>query len=381
MFNQFITICLEKPEKLERILSLFLRTLVTIIFLNLFLGSVYPGIAEEIRDAGGILNGTILSRITLVDILMYVVLFVLMWILLWAIVAEIILVAARLPQYSIQLLLFLFGGLIRLIRLIPCFRKTATVNDRESNYQLKGDAKYFYETLYLFRFIDEITGSRDGSEMLYLIIEHEKTNFIKSRIISYYTVLVLGTLGFGLTRPDLIDGFYWIVVIILCFLGMTVVIIKEVHRDLQHQKLIELREALKRQLFLVEMSSVIEHHPVFSAFKAEMKRRMMHLKMETHVEGKSANCTLEVQQFYEGLESLSITSKIQAMAGRINTVHRVLIVSNVFPDLALRNYMEANEIYFVYATNENELYSGLSALQTVITHWTANYHFSLLPTP
>lgn len=200
--NQFFKIALDHPAKAEKVFLWLLQSLLIFWFLS----SVFSQqLSLCITDTDSFyISKECFQSVSFLDIAFYVVIYALTWFLVWEFLADLV----------VQLIFILFNSAIRLIRKILGKILLAVVYivmyllslfkliKKPKKYwkkpkKEKSDDEYFNKMTELrtalggFTFMNKITNSAIGSKILLNIISHEKSRFIQSRVIRYYTILLI----------------------------------------------------------------------------------------------------------------------------------------------------------------------------------------------
>ena len=88
MTNQIIDILLERPEKVERMVILLLKTLITTWILNLFIVYFESDSLSMDEDSINFASLEFLDKISALKSAGYIVLFIILWFILWEILAN-----------------------------------------------------------------------------------------------------------------------------------------------------------------------------------------------------------------------------------------------------------------------------------------------------
>ena len=368
--TQFINICLEQPRKLERIITLLLKTLITIWLLNLVLVKVEPNIFDEWSTTEDYISFKFLGDFSPITCALYVVFFIVSWVLLWEIFAFKILpflgkiiqlllqVVALIALLIVGLLKILWQRLIREPKLIINEESETTEFLREQNRD--NSVKFFFGSLYIFHAMNVRSKGVVGSELLQLIIEHEEADFVKSRMMTYSAILVYVTFGIYTLRPEYSNLYFSIWLFILCMLVVFLGLVREVYRDLDNANLYELRTKLKRDLYSNMVDETIKDHNISEGYKLESLRKRLVLSR------KDSDFKINIIRMSSDQRELPLTKDLEHLRYNLSDETQNIVVSNMIPDLAAQNFFSTSNIYFIYAKSQEELYEGLNKINRLI---------------
>lgn len=388
MTNQIIDILLEKPEKVERIILLLLKTLISAWGLNLLLLYFQPSYAITFTDTQNILSFDFLKEFSAFRAATYLVLFIVFWMLLWEAFANWLLpLLCKLFVWITQIVLLVIPavmvGLIAMMyrflfkrsfkgKAAPDYEKLTGTQKFFAKLYDENRTRFFFGSLSTFHFVNTITKSSAGSEFLYLIMEHEKTDFVKSRILGYYTIVLVIFISVGILKPQFITWLYFIFMAVLALLAIMIAAMRDVLKDLDNNHLVDLRTILPIDIYVDMVDKTIEKHSISKSFKSESMRKRLIL---SRVYSKSEEiCELprkmiHVYRITSEEETMTLTPFFSKNEAEIPAHMKVIVVADMVPDVLFRNFMEKKGMYFIYAEDDEQLFWGLNKIKSLLNEW------------
>ncbi len=365
--TQFINICLEQPRKVERITILLLKTLISVWVLNFLLINVDKTIFDGISGTNDYLSFEFLNKFSPLKGAIYIILFIIIWIIIWEIIAFGVLPwIGKVFQWIIQLItLILFEPVVWIRKMIRKVWKKRVLIEQESETgeylrtrNEDNSVKFFFGSLYLFHVMNLLSGEKVGSEILQLIIEHKESDFVKSRIMTYAAILVFGTFGLYVLKPNYFNGWFVLWLFVLCNIVTWVGLIADIYKDIRRSNLIELRLKLKRDLYSSMVDEIVRKHDISDGYSLESQRKKLELE--------SVERKISITRFWTSEGSLTLTDEYLKMKPTTPENKIVLIVTNGIPDLSLQNFLIANDFYFIHAPDRDSLRKGLTIVEELI---------------
>jgi hypothetical protein len=388
MTNQVIDILLEKPDKVERIVLLLLKTLISVWGLNLVLLYFQPTFAIGFSDSQSILSFDFFKDFSAIRMATYLVLFIVFWVLIWEVFANWLLpFLCKLFVWITQIVLLVVPMII-IGLIVMGYRylfkrpvKEEVISDNEKltwtqNFFAKlndeNRTRFFFGSLFTFHFINTISKSSAGSEFLYLIMEHEKTDFVKSRILAYYTVALVIFITVGIKNPEFIGWIYYSIIFVLGFIAIVIAAMRDILNDLNNNNLTDLKNILPIDIYQNMVDETVENHEIAKSFKLFRLRKRLVL---SRVYDKSDEVCdfprkkIHILRFTSEEETMTLIPFFSKNMEDIPDELKVVIVADMIPDILMRNFMERKGIYFIYTDDEEQLHLGLNKIHALLEKW------------
>jgi hypothetical protein len=232
--------------------------------------------------------------------------------------------------------------------------------------------RFFFGSLFTFHFINTISKSSAGSEFLYLIMEHEKTDFVKSRILAYYTVALVIFITVGIKNPEFIGWIYYSIIFVLGFIAIVIAAMRDILNDLNNNNLTDLKNILPIDIYQNMVDETVENHEIAKSFKLFRLRKRLVL---SRVYDKSDEVCdfprkkIHILRFTSEEETMTLIPFFSKNMEDIPDELKVVIVADMIPDILMRNFMERKGIYFIYTDDEEQLHLGLNKIHALLEKW------------
>ena len=230
---RFIKIILEEPEKAERIILIIIKLLITLIFSTLLVQLLFPISNFEFQWSDEFNFMSLNEKISPFQLVSLVVYSVIIWIIVWEIIAkQLVIYAVCFPCFLILAILFFTISLASLL-IIKCFKKRSISNTKNPNNQITDHlisigVKPSW-TIQVFDSISTKDPEFGSIGLLTVINETEATSLIKSRILEYFTILLIVFASNAFVIPW--TGWYYLYLIPLfltCLIGGTIYILRDI---------------------------------------------------------------------------------------------------------------------------------------------------------
>ncbi len=388
MTNQIIDILLERPEKVERMVLLLLKTLITAWILNLIIIHVAPLCLTIDDKSVDLVSLAFLSKVSALKSAVYIVSFIVLWIMLWGILANLVLpIICKLFFWILQFFLILIPIIVLSLAIVgyrkvfkkPVKEKAVIDTEKTSGTQRlfnklndENRNRFFFGSLFIFHYMNTVSKSSIGSELLYEIMEHEKTDFYRSRILGYYTIVLILFISIGILKPDWINWAYYVVSVILAFLAILIAIMRDVLKDLDTSNLTDLRLILPNDMYVDMVDKTIEEHSISKQFKCESLRKRLVLSRIATKDETSCDFprkVINVIRFTSDEEILTYTTFFKNFEKESPENAKYIVVTDMMPDVVVRNFLEKKGMYFIYAEDDEQLFLGLNKIRPLLRSW------------
>ena len=380
MANEFLDALLERPAKVERMILLTLKTFLNVWILNLIVSHYCPTCFKGFPESKEVLSFEILYKFSPIKAATYLVFFIALWIILWEIVANWLLpYICKLVVWIVQIIflpLALVVGLV--IILIQYFsRSKFKENSKElsktqeffNKLEDEKKARFFFGSLFIFHFINTISNSSAGSEMLYFIMDHEKKDFVKSRILGYYTIILVIVIAIWVLKPDLVNWIYYAALAILVLLAIPIAAMRDVLNDLDSNNLTNLRRILPIDLYVDMVDEVVKEHRLSNSYECKSFRKRLILFREYDSDDILCDFPrkkIEIFRFTSEDEIMTLTPSLRTIEKNLKDHVKIIIISNMLPDIVMRNFLVEKGIFFIYAEDEEQLVIGLNKINPLL---------------
>lgn len=198
--NQFFKIALDHPAKAEKIFLWVLQSILIYWFLSVVFNIQY---IDCFNDSGNFQNDCI-NSVTSLDIAFFLIIYAVTWFIVWELIADLAVklvfllfnrIISFLSRLLGQLLLIVLYVLWRFLAIFKIVQKPKKYwqkpNTEKSDVEHINKMNSLREDLGAFDYINTVTNSSVGYRSLLSILSHEKAQFIQSRVIRYYTILLI----------------------------------------------------------------------------------------------------------------------------------------------------------------------------------------------
>lgn len=375
--NQFFKIALDHPAKAEKVFLWLLQSLLIFWFLstvfNLQLGFC-------IADSGSFyINQECIKSVSLLDIAFYLVVYALSWFVVWEFLADLV----------IKLTFILFNSVIRLIRkilgqillalvyIVMYFLSSIKLINKPKKYwekpkKEKSDDDYFNKMIELreslggINFVNKLTNSAIGSKTLLNTILHEKRHFIQSRVIRYYTILLIVVIS-KLSNQNLSDltNLDIITLSTSVLIGFIVFDLNDIYTKLTTDDVHFLIPQLKFDIYKDFIFQSLSNSVLIGDYSIVNKRRFIELNLRDHNE--------EVN-FREKYFKKILFIPIDDYSNNLNQIltlfegHQdilIVIASNDKLSIHDRNRIFEAKYCFIQTTDRNQLVEAILMLRPI----------------
>lgn len=375
--NHFLKIFLDEPEKAEQVLLYTLQALVIGWLLSLLF---YPNLrvmnAEYQAD---FFEFTFLKSFSPIAVATYIILFVATWIIWFGLAETItrpffILVGFILGWifyflfYPIRVLLTGITAILVLIRLkknIYKFWYKEPIEKGVLSPQFEYHKSIRHEMSF-FKLIDDLTEDAGGSMFLLAIMQHEKADFVRSRIFQYFFIVLAVCVAYfmriGFSNFELIE---YIMLYLLIAFGATLAMIDNAYSVFRFQDLTWVEAELKANIYRVIVKDAIFGtylHWNYDMVKKFGQTLVLKLKSKALIE-QGYKEELSILLLFEGFSFTRILNS-QFFERRENKF--VVFISYDLPDLATLNFLVDQKVIFVNAKSEKEIRDAILKLEPII---------------
>lgn len=360
--SDFISLSLEKPHKIERLLNNILKILLTTWLLNKILE--YYNVPLVVPDK---LSFDFIGKTSPFDFAIYLVLFTSLWGILWQFITfSIIPFIGKLVSSTLaNITYYAIVGIEKVTNLFKTKKGQNTSTEKEGHEVPQEKVTFFPKSTYFFDLIDKLTKTIEGSRLLYTIIQHKQSEFIKSRIISYYSVSLTAFIGYYLQHPTHTNWFFWCIMAILIYLLLLISIMNEVYNDLYENDLSQTILKLERTIFFDFVYQTIDKHPISRQLKLKKTRKEITIHNNKNPDEK----LITVLVISSENEVVHYSSRLDGLSNNNSEQPPTIIVSNMLPDIPLKNFLTVNNLFFIYVKDSKDsetLSKGLTQIERLI---------------
>lgn len=374
--NQLLKIAFDNPDKIEKIFLWIVQTLIILWLSPLILNGVINSNFSHSKDA--FLDLFFLQKLSPINLACYLLIFALSWILIWHVFADLI----------INLIFLLLNGLVRIITKIIVFvlriiyyslrfcLYKVRIGNSPRKFWVKSDTEYIdnypqkskvNEEIEFFYFINRLTKSAFGSQMLLTILTYEKANFINSRIIRYYTIILIVFLAKSNIHNITHNGYVKIsILILLILLGFFVFSINDLYTTITKNKLYFLKPMLEFDIYKQMITDALQHSPLSEFYVIENKRRNIILNLK-----KSDELEILTKDHFEKIIFVPIKPKANNYSKWLLSLEKmrntlVVFVSEELPDITVLNEIEFKKCCYIYAKKKFDIIGAIYEINPII---------------
>ncbi len=324
----------ESPEKIERLIILFFKLLIT-----LYIGITLFGLNISIS---GFIENPILEDYTITKFILFFILLVVIWFTVWSLISE--LIFGELLIWIISKIgsrKFLFNDLLALLKVIE-------KNDKNISPNVNVIA--FNNLLNNFNEDDK-----------------KKINENKSRIRQYYLVVTVTFISLLFAKDiNLPCWFIWFSGIIIFNLLIINALLNKIHNYFE-ENFDEMKKHFGRLAYMQMVVNAIEQNPFFKLhYEKSVKRSKIHLKLKT----KSVTLPKiynfhPVYHWNELLTREIVNNDIHQQSGKKITSKNIgkyydVVVCNIKPDDDdMKRIYSKQDFAYLYCENEEQIHKNL----------------------
>lgn len=374
--NQFFKIALDYPAKAEKVFLWVLQSLLIFWVLSSFFNIDFGLCLTNKEDA--FINSDCLKAISAINIATYIIVYVLTWFIVWEFLADLIVISIffllnrviRLIWLGIIEILYhvLFAlkyslGLIKIVKK-PKYKKKAKVEDIGIEYYDK--MIELRKSIDPFTFINKITDSAIGSINLLNIISYEKGQFIQSRVIRYYTILLAVVLIKASEQSFSNLSTLTVIAIVICvLLGFVVFAINDIYSRLNTDDVHFLIPELKFDIYKDFIYQSVSNSILIDDYKVKNKRRFVELVLKDDEKNNELR-----NEYFKGILFVPIDNKRNNLNQIINRFKNsdntlIVIVSNFEITLFERNRIIAEKFCHIQTTDRNQFIEAILTLRPI----------------
>lgn len=384
----FLNLLLEKPAKREQLLLLLWQTTTTLWVTSWALSFQN---SYTIPDAAQLFDFDFLKTIDAFSISVFIALMVIVWGILWFVFPELILpIISKIVSVIITLIVaiivqIIFTLLYFAYKLRYLFNKKKFYSPRYKffipDYFRKNDLDSSNRDLQkLRRNISEIKESDRfskravASQTLLIIARHEKSSFIRTRILRYYSICLYVTLGLLISHDDSWGVFHsYMIGILLAFVimaGLLIAFVDRVYRGLVNLDSDKIIKELENEVYAKITKEAIQDSFFSKSHNIDGLKNKIQLTLKEEFldsDGGLLEYPEKIHFFIgEKIPDSQIVKFCKHYDAHKDSFGYVIFVSNVIPDTASRNLLRSNNIDFIYAESHEQVLDGINKLRNRI---------------
>lgn len=376
--NQIVKVLLDHPDKIERFFLWFLQSAIIIWGMSFFMG--YNIL--QITSVEGSLEFNFTGQLSALRLATYLLIFTISWIVVWGMLADLLInVSFRLLNWVIRQIrtilwniflafLYLILWVLSLFKFIQKPRSfwKSTKNDEDDTYKpnefhaktqkLTKDVDFFFE-------MNKWTKSAMGSELLLEIISFEEGEFIRSRMIRYYSIsVIISIIQFNVFDFTNHLTLKVILLVILFISGLIVFGFNDLYSKLGQNELFYLIPRLEFEVYLHEIFQSLQGSMLVGDYDIIPKRKFLSLTLkEPENEFKL--------DYIKSIEVIPLFEKINPPLIAIdrfkNPNSMVIFISETIPDPDILKSIEQNKQCLIVANSEDEVFEAIMKLYPFVT--------------
>lgn len=387
--NQILKIFFDEPEKAERMFLFILRTLIIAALLSIFIygpigNKIFPQEVCDSAKAGSFWDLSFLKNASFMDAATYITLFVITWLLFWGVVIDLVIhIVVSIISWLLGCVFFVLGFLIKVfifagwwylyslgavkkpVRFWVWGKQVQFDDDFEDGYDRR--VVRIQSNLTLIKKISRLMGKAPIEAILLFILEHEKADFIRSRVSQYFSILfVICTVHLYKFKLQDFGAIEITMCIGLFLLGAAILSINQVYSTLQIGNTTDLiKGRLIQEAHVAMIQESLENSSLTSRYKVkQIKRLVIALNLKDKFTGW-AEYVKDVRFFSFGEQPEKIYEWLQRRYKPINDCLLIIVCSEA-PDIVTQNLMVDRKVGFIQASDEDEMLSALDKIQPVI---------------
>lgn len=374
--NLLIKIALDNPAKAEKIFLWILQALIVIWLITFFPVISFSKCLFASTDS--LINVECLNQISALKIATYLTVFTICWVLLWGILADLIVkflfkrlewvmdkivsivlfVIVLLPVYFYQYLKSRFKGLEKPESIWKF--KDSKIPSNEYNQ----DRIEVNESINFFFKLDNTLDSNIGTELLLTIILHEKSDFVKSRVIRYFSIwMVILIANYLVGNPNSYSWIYSLLIFTSVFIGLIIFKLNDVLSKLTPGMKHDLIPKLELNSYFRMVYQSVKDSKLMYIYDVEKKRRFLILKKRDTLKGISPlegySHFIEVIPFRT--DFVQIKEILESKTKDSNKL--TILVSDYVPEIWEENLLYSNGVCYIQAENEEDIHFGIDELK------------------
>lgn len=216
--------------------------------------------------------------------------------------------------------------------------------------------------------MNRVTESSIWTEFLLNILSYEKVDFIQSRIIRYFTILVI-VLGANINLLKL-NELTWlkiIIIVLVILLGLLIFKFNDIYTKFSNSQIHELIPKLENDLYRDLVFKTLSNSRLMYYYEIEKKRKSIVLQLK-----KSSDQIDLFEKYARIIEFIPVDSNQFDLARIFNnripkTTEMKVLISQHIPKLWEQNEMKTLGIYFVYAECEEDILDAIQMLQPFVS--------------
>lgn len=374
--DQFFKVALDQPAKAEKAFLWFLQSLIVLWILSVFFG--WP-IEYYFENGDKLKSDHASDSISAIDFAAFLVVFAITWLLLWLIFVD----------FLVQLLFYLLNRIIRVVRRIFRYIFTAIFYGirmllsiihlcrkpekfwKKNNVE-EGEESYFSKMSDLrdilsgFTFLNKITNSVMGYDGLLQVISYEKGEFVQSRVIRYYSILLIVVIAklnisdiaqFSILKASII--------ILTLLLGFIVFELNDIYSRLNTDDVHFLRPQLEFEIYKEYIFDSLSHSILIDNYTVYKKRRFINLSLKK-TEDPSLHAGYFKQIIFAPIDNFvnNIDQFIDRMK-RTEPDTLVVFVSEELLEIYQRNKIAESKYCYIQTTDVEQLQNSIFVLRPV----------------
>lgn len=374
--NLLIKIALDYPAKAEKIFLWILQALIICWIL-----SFVPEISLSnclFTSSTSLISEDCLKQISALKIATYLSLFTVCWIIIWGAFADIIV------KFLFKRLEWVLDKIVRVLLfitiLIPVYiyqyikssikglEKPETIwNFKEykinynENYQ---DRIEVNESLKFFFKLDNSLDSNYGTELLLTILLHEETDFVKSRVIRYFSIwIVMLVANYSVGNHGSFSWIYSLLIFISVLIGLIIFKLNDVFSKLTDGMKHDLIPKLEFNSYFRTVYQAIKDSKLMDIYDVERKRRFLLLKKRDSLKDISP-----LDRYCKCLEIIPFSTDFVQIKEIVKHLKKgnnklTILVSDYVPEIWEENSLSSNGVCYIHAEVEEDIHFGIDELK------------------
>lgn len=375
--NQIVKVLLDHPDKIERFFLWFLQSAILIWGMSFFLG--YNIL--QITSVDGSLEFNFTGQLSALRLATYLLIFTISWIIVWGILADLLIhFSFRILNWGIRqirvilwyillpifYLVFLVLSLFKIINKPRPFWQSTKKDDDEykpnefhaKTQQLTKDLEFFFE-------LNKWTKSAKGSELLLEIISFEQGEFIRSRMIRYFSIsVIIAVIQFNVFDFTNHFTFKMTLLVTLFLAGLIVFGFNDLYSKLSQSELFYLIPRLEFEVYLDYIKQSFMGSVLIADYDITRSRKFLTLNL------KDPDNEFKIN-YFKTIEVIPLDERINPpilVIDRFKDSNSLIIyVSEIIPPINICKSIEQNKQCLLVTDNQDEIFEGIMKLYPIIS--------------
>ncbi|MDH4471792.1 MAG: hypothetical protein QE487_04245 [Fluviicola sp.] len=348
---RFIKIILEEPEKAERIILIIIKFLIAFVISILLFQILFPVSNFKLQPSDEIPFISLNKQFPPFQLVTLAVFIVIIWVVLWEIIAKrMVIFIVCFPCFLALIPVFFIIGLLYQV-VLNCFKKKNLIQNTANqitDYLISIGIKPNL-TIQVFDSISTKDPEFGSIGLLTVINETETTSLIKSRILEYFTILLIVFASNAFVIPW--TGWYYLYLIPLfltCLIGGTIYILRDIDNLVNSDQADLLSDYLEERLLNNQVFEKISQYANNKNHALVKRQNQIELSFcDPNLDEPTRRITICFIILYLN-EELSI----QSLLSKNETNFIPIFISNQMPDISVINYLNNNKMGFIYADDD-----------------------------